>query len=150
MSNENNRQSKYSFWGENQTILWQPDHSIPYRIHCKGHPLDGTVIVWPEIIRKAGAKKKDLDLFCFMTNREHAFGGRIKKGMFKKPKADAPEIFFEQADGFGSPAMLQISVMTQEEFEILQERYKGAGMRTAESREQMAEQFVSGLQAGGE
>ena len=148
MSNGNTGSSKYGFPGKDMSVLWQPDPSIPYRIHCKGHPLDGTVIVWPEIVREAGAKKQAPAIFCFRTSREHGFGGRIKKGMFKKVKADAPEIFFEQADGFGSPAMLQISVMTQEEFEILQERYKSAGWPTADSREQMVEQYLNGQAMG--
>ena len=126
--------------------VWKPDQSLPYQIHCQGHPLDGLVIIWPEIIEMRPEKKHLQEMiFCFTTNRDHAFGGRIMRGLLKKYHMNHTEVVFEQTDGYGSPARLRISLMTEEEFVILREKYISAGKRFVDKREELVKMYIEDL-----
>lgn len=147
MGSNNTYTGKYSIFGMGGQSVWKPDHSLPYQIHCQGHPLDGLVIIWPEIIEMRPEKKHLQEmLFCFTTNRDHALGGRIIEGLFRKHRINDTEVLFEEAeDEYGGPAKLRISLMTEEEFETLREKYISAGKRFVDNMEELVQIYIEDL-----
>ena len=138
---------RYGAFAMGGQSVWKPDHSLPYQIHCQGHPLDGMVIIWPKIIEMSPEKQHiQKMLFCFTTNREHALGGRIIEGLFRKHRINETEVLFEEAeDEYGGPAKLRISLMTEEEFEALGEKYVSKGKSFADSREELVQIYIEDL-----
>ncbi len=61
-----------------QRVIWKPDHSVPYVIHCLNdadHFLHGAVIIKPDLIHEEG-DPDDLVVFRFLMNRGHMFFGK--------------------------------------------------------------------------
>ncbi len=94
--------------------LWKPDRRLPYVIHCPGHTLDGTPIIWPEVLHN---QKEACDVFYFTMNREHLFEGKLLS-------SSETEIVFLQERGLDSVSTLYVSVMTVEELETVKKEYK--------------------------
>jgi len=147
MGSNNTYTGKYSLCGMGGQSVWKPDQSLPYQIHCQGHPLDGMAIIWPEIIEMRPEKQHlHKMVFCFTTNRDHGLGGRIIEGLFRKHRINDTEVLFEEAeDEYGGPAKLRISLMTEEEFETLREKYISAGKRFVDNMEELVQIYIEDL-----
>ena len=94
--------------------LWKPDYHLPYVIHCPGHTLDGTPIIWLEVLHD---QQKAYDVFSFTMNREHLFEGKLLS-------ASETEMHFLQESGLDSVSTLHVAVMTAEELETVKKEYK--------------------------
>ena len=134
MENGPEIKSRYRRTDNASDILWQPDHSLPYVIHSAGHPLDGEVVIWPEILRGPDG----MQTLFYITNREHVFGGSLQNDSESDGVVRvSPSVQFMQEDGYGSPAELLISVMSDAEFEKYRDSYK--------SKEDLMNSFIGGL-----
>lgn len=147
MNNDNFIKSRY-YHVNSKDILWQPDQSLPYMIHCAGHPLDGIVLIWPEVLRFVNKQGEERDYFFYMTNREHIFGGLMKrkKSAFfhhlPEENRTSQAITFTQEDGYGSHADLVIAPLTEEEFDIIRQLYKRLYHMDLNTREDLVKNYI--------
>ena len=119
-------------------IVWKPNQALPYMIHSEGHPLDGEIIIWPEV----GEFQNGEQYFAFMTNREHVFRVMTKTVV---RTTTSPELSLLQTDGYGSPAELRIAIMTDNEFSIFQAHYKKHFKKDLIKKEDLVSHYIKCL-----
>lgn len=64
-----------------QTVIWKPDHTVPYVIHClsdDNYFLHGSVIIKPDLVHEDD-DPEDIVVFRFLMNRGHMFFGKHQR-----------------------------------------------------------------------
>ena len=122
--------------------IWTPDRSLPYVIHIPGREEKEDlpfVCIWPKVIRY---KKADMtrDVLYYYLNREHICEIKLIQ------KSETTIVFDEdghfRALGHNGNDPITISVVTEEEFNVIMLHYEKKGWQKLQTKEDLVNNYI--------